>query len=178
MDFIRSYFFTNEPQGSDAGTGVGGPGGPLAPIFGRSLNPIPTRGGQINPTYTGTPNIFHLPVSLYSMLPPNHTYVLEIALWFVLYWVLIIFIFSFTLNIFSILSKFHSHTTSFYLKLILKLVKDGLKIEIPLCVYFRDFTKFGIKVLWRLQFLEYLRTLSLKFQKARTKIEFVLSLPS
>ena len=35
----------------------------------------------------------------------------------------------------------------------------------------------GIKVLWRLQFLEYLRTLSLKFQKARTKIEVVLSLP-
>ena len=35
----------------------------------------------------------------------------------------------------------------------------------------------GIKVLWRLQFLEYLRTLSLKFQMARTKIEVVLSLP-
>ena len=35
----------------------------------------------------------------------------------------------------------------------------------------------GIKVLWRLQLLEYLRTLSLKFQKARTKIEVVLSLP-
>ena len=35
----------------------------------------------------------------------------------------------------------------------------------------------GIKLLWRLQFLEYLRTLSLKFQKARTKIEVVLSLP-
>ena len=35
----------------------------------------------------------------------------------------------------------------------------------------------GIKVYWRLQFLEYLRTLSLKFQKARTKIEGVLTLP-
>jgi hypothetical protein len=35
----------------------------------------------------------------------------------------------------------------------------------------------GIKVLWRLQFLGYLRTLSLKFQKVRTKIEVVLSLP-
>ena len=35
----------------------------------------------------------------------------------------------------------------------------------------------GIKVLWRLQFLGYLRTLSLKFQKARTKIEVVLTLP-
>ena len=40
-----------------------------------------------------------------------------------------------------------------------------------------SFTKFGIKVLWRLQFLEYLRTLSLKFQKAWTKIEVVLALP-
>ena len=35
----------------------------------------------------------------------------------------------------------------------------------------------GIKVLWRLQFLGYLRTLSLKFQKAWTKIEVVLTLP-
>ena len=35
----------------------------------------------------------------------------------------------------------------------------------------------GIKVLWGLQFLEYLRTLSFKFLKARTKIEVVLSLP-
>ena len=35
----------------------------------------------------------------------------------------------------------------------------------------------GIKVFWRLQFLEYLSTLILKFQKARTKIEVVLSLP-
>ena len=35
----------------------------------------------------------------------------------------------------------------------------------------------GIKVLWRLKFLGYLRTLSLKFQKARTKIEVVLTLP-
>ena len=34
----------------------------------------------------------------------------------------------------------------------------------------------GIKVLWRLRFLEYLRTLSLKFQKAQTEIEVVLSL--
>jgi hypothetical protein len=43
-------------------------------------------------------------------------------------------------------------------------------------MYIRGFTKFGIKVLWRLQVLEYLRTLHLKFQKARTKIEVVLSL--
>ena len=44
-------------------------------------------------------------------------------------------------------------------------------------IYIRGFTKFGIKVLWRLQFLKYLRTLRLKFQKARIKIEVVLSLP-
>ena len=43
--------------------------------------------------------------------------------------------------------------------------------------YIRGFTKFGIKLLWRLQFMEYLKTLRLKFQKARTKIEVVLSLP-
>ena len=31
---------------------LGGPGGPLVPpIFGRSVNPIPTGGGQIIPTY-------------------------------------------------------------------------------------------------------------------------------
>ena len=44
-------------------------------------------------------------------------------------------------------------------------------------MYVRGFTKFSIKVLWRLQFLEYLRTLSLKFQKTRTKIKVVLSVP-
>ena len=44
--------------------------------------------------------------------------------------------------------------------------------------YIRGFTKFGIKVLWRLQFFIVYRTLDLKFQKARTKIEVVLSLSS
>ena len=44
-------------------------------------------------------------------------------------------------------------------------------------LYIRGFTKFGIKVAWRLQFLEYLRTLSLKFPKSRTKIEVLLALP-
>jgi hypothetical protein len=44
--------------------------------------------------------------------------------------------------------------------------------------YIRVIQKFGIKVYWRLQFSEYLGTLSLKFQKARTKTEVVLSLPS
>ena len=45
---------------------LGGPGGPLAPpIFGRSVNPIPTGGGQIMPTIsTGPPKVFHLPASL------------------------------------------------------------------------------------------------------------------
>ena len=42
----------------------------------------------------------------------------------------------------------------------------------------QDFLKtFSIKVAWSLQFLGYLRTLSLKFLKARTKIEVFLSLP-
>ena len=44
--------------------------------------------------------------------------------------------------------------------------------------HIRGFTKFGIKVLWKLQFLIGYRTLNLKFQKTRTKIEVVLSLPS
>ena len=48
---------------------------------------------------------------------------------------------------------------------------------VPYGMYIRGFTKFGIKVLWRLQFLMYLRTLRLKFQKTRTKIEVVMSLP-
>ena len=45
----------------------GGPGGPLVPpIFGRSVNPIPTGEGRLYPLITtGTPNVFHLPASLY-----------------------------------------------------------------------------------------------------------------
>ena len=35
-------------------------------------------------------------------------------------------------------------------------------------IYIRGFTKFGIKVLWRLQFFIGSRTLNLKFQEART----------
>jgi hypothetical protein len=44
----------------------GGPGGPLAPpIFGRSVNPIPTWEGRLSPPITtGTPNFFHLPALL------------------------------------------------------------------------------------------------------------------
>ena len=39
------------------------------------------------------------------------------------------------------------------------------------------FLTFSIKMVWSLQILGDLRTLSLKFQKARTKIEVFLSLP-
>ena len=51
------------------------------------------------------------------------------------------------------------------------------KTDFMLGINIRGFTKFGIKVLWRLHVLEYLRTLHLKFQMARTKIEVVLSTP-
>ena len=44
-------------------------------------------------------------------------------------------------------------------------------------IYVRDFTKFQITVGCGLQFHWFLRTLSLKFQTARTKIEVCLSLP-
>ena len=49
--------------------------------------------------------------------------------------------------------------------------------RIKKCISIRGFTKFSFKVAWSLQFMGYLRILSLKFQKARTKIELVLSLP-
>ena len=52
-----------------------------------------------------------------------------------------------------------------------------LDLHYYLSMYIRGFAKFGIKVAWSLQFMGYLRTLRLKFQKARTKIEVVLSLP-
>ena len=47
----------------------GGPGGPLAPpIFGRSVNPIPTGEGRLSPPITtGTPNVFHLLASLINI---------------------------------------------------------------------------------------------------------------
>ena len=44
-------------------------------------------------------------------------------------------------------------------------------------IYVSGFTKFEITVACGLEFHWYLRTLSLKFQKARTKIEVFLSLP-
>ena len=59
---------------SDAGTG--GPGGPLAPpIYGISVNPIPTGEGKLSPPITtGTPNVFHLPESTmtyFEKIPDN-----------------------------------------------------------------------------------------------------------
>ena len=40
-------------------------GGSAPPIFGRSVNPIQTGGGQIMPTITtGPPKVFHLPAPL------------------------------------------------------------------------------------------------------------------
>ena len=44
-------------------------------------------------------------------------------------------------------------------------------------MYTRGCHTFATKIYLLIQFLEYLRTLSLKFQKARTKIEVVLALP-
>ena len=46
-------------------SGGGGQGGIGPPIFGRSLNPIPTGEGRLSPPIsTGTSNVFHLPASL------------------------------------------------------------------------------------------------------------------
>ena len=40
--------------------------GPSVPTFGRSVNPIPTGEDRLStPITTGTPNVFHLPASLY-----------------------------------------------------------------------------------------------------------------
>ena len=61
------------------------------------------------------------------------------------------------------------------------MIRNGHKMAISYCFFFEysDYTLGdtgfvrlqGIKVLWRLQLLEYFRTLKLKFQKARTKID-------
>ena len=48
---------------------------------------------------------------------------------------------------------------------------------VEICIV-RGFTKFSIKVALSLQFLGYLRALSLKFQKAQTKIGDFLPLPN
>ena len=55
MYYAGVYVITLMPE-------LEGPGGPLAPpIFGRSVNPIPTRKGRLSPPITtGTPNVYHL----------------------------------------------------------------------------------------------------------------------
>ena len=60
----------------------GVPGVPLAPppIFGRSVNPIPTEVGQIMPTITtGPPKVFHLPASLLSTLVPKFSMKVKVS---------------------------------------------------------------------------------------------------
>ena len=63
---------------SDAGTGGQGrpgAGGPLVPssIFSRSVNPIPTGGGNIISTYYyWPPNFFQLPASLIIVVVAYH----------------------------------------------------------------------------------------------------------
>ena len=44
-------------------------------------------------------------------------------------------------------------------------------------MYSRGYHTFSTKIYWLIKFVEYLRTLSLKFRKAVTKIEVVLTLP-
>ena len=46
---------------------------PGPPIFGGSVNPIPTGEGRLSPPITtGTPKVFHLPASLHIL----HTYII------------------------------------------------------------------------------------------------------
>jgi len=53
---------------SDAGIG-GAKGATGPPIFGRSVNPIPTGEGRLSPPITtGTPNVFHLQASLLTTM--------------------------------------------------------------------------------------------------------------
>ena len=49
----------------------GGAGGAMAPPdFGRSVNPISTKGDRLcPPNITGTPRFFDLPTALYTVLP-------------------------------------------------------------------------------------------------------------
>ena len=64
---INESLYTVKMDPSDAGTGGAmGPPTPPLPIFGRSVNPIPTGGGQIIPIYyyCPPPHFFHLPASL------------------------------------------------------------------------------------------------------------------
>ena len=55
--------------------GGGGRGAVVPPIFCRSVNSIPTKGSRFYPPFTtGTPNIFHLPASLTTVLSPSHLF--------------------------------------------------------------------------------------------------------
>ena len=50
-------------------TEPGGRGATGPPIFGRSVNPIPTWEGRISPPITtGTPNVFYLLAALYIIV--------------------------------------------------------------------------------------------------------------
>ena len=58
---VNKYHQMSTVTSSDAGTGS-------PPIFGRSINPIPTGEGRLSPPITtGTPNVFHLLASLTSI---------------------------------------------------------------------------------------------------------------
>ena len=60
--FLISRFFNTYQWCRNRG-GQGGHWPP--PIFGRSVNPIPTGEGRLSPPITsGTPNVFHLPAPL------------------------------------------------------------------------------------------------------------------
>ena len=71
--------------------------------------------------------------------------------------------------------KVRSRSTSRLLK---SKISKMMQMILEMCLQFRGFTKFGTKVLWRLQFFIGSWTLNLKFQKARTKIGNFLPLPS
>ena len=60
--------YSNTPVLPDLGEGGQGAVEPLdPPIFGRSVNPIPTGEGILSPPITtGPPQFFHLPASLHS----------------------------------------------------------------------------------------------------------------
>ena len=57
---ISNKWMKEDTYASGAGTG--------GAIFGRSVNPIPIGEGRLSPPITtGTPNVFHLPASLYAI---------------------------------------------------------------------------------------------------------------
>ena len=66
----------------EPGRGAGGQRSHCPPIFGRSVNPIPTGGGQIIPTYYYFPPKFFHPPALLSLLPGICMYLCVLALGF------------------------------------------------------------------------------------------------